>query len=51
MWKNRTKRPKIPLSGGILQAIGEDIKVDGKTVVPKGTLIEKQRPEPMEKLL
>ena len=50
--EKQDEETKNPLSGGIYGLYAaEDIKVDGKTVVPKGTLIEKQRPEPMEKLL
>ena len=40
--EKQDKETKNPLSGGIYGLYAaEDIKVDGKTVVPKGTLIEK----------
>ena len=40
--EKRDEETKNPLSGGIYGLYAaEDIKVDGKTVVPKGTLIEK----------
>lgn len=40
--EKQDKGTKNPLSGGIYGLYAaEDIKVDGKTVVPKGTLIEK----------
>lgn len=40
--EKQDEETKNPLSGGIYGLyVAEDIKVDGKTVVPKGTLIEK----------
>ena len=40
--EKQDEETKNPLSGGIYELYAaEDIKVDGKTVVPKGTLIEK----------
>lgn len=40
--EKQDEETKNPLSGGIYGLYAaEDIKVDGKTVVPKGTLIEK----------
>ena len=40
--EKQDEKTKNPLSGGIYGLYAaEDIKVDGKTVVPKGTLIEK----------
>lgn len=40
--EKQDEETKTPLSGGIYGLYAaEDIKVDGKTVVPKGTLIEK----------